>query len=166
MNDSEHPKSPATTLLDKLPGALLGLLIAVATWAATELGRPVLDAIAQASTTQFLLRALVLLVVVLLLCGAYIFHLRSQVRKPLSSKYDFESYCGHYIDRKTGRAICARCLADGIITHLMDVDVRGGGAKMCNVCQTGYRARPKDTTVQANKALQATAAAPSSSKPS
>jgi len=143
MNDSEPPKSLASNLLDKLPGALLGVLIAAATWAAMKLGHPVLDAVARASNTTFLLQAIVLLGVVLLLCAAYILHLRAQIKEPLSSKYDFESYCGHYIDRKTGRAICAKCLAHGVITHLMDVDVVGGSCpKMCNVCGAGYRGRP------------------------
>lgn len=142
MSDSDHPKSPATNLLDKLPGALLGLLIAGVGWVLTELGRPILDAIAQASTTLFLLRVVLLLVAVLLLCGAYILHLRSQIRKPLASKFDFDEFGGFYIERHTGRGVCARCLAGGIVIHLMDVHGEDG-PKMCNACQTGYRGKPQ-----------------------
>jgi len=84
MSDSDHPKSPATSLIDKLPGALLGLLMAGVVWILAEIGRPMLDAIAKVSTTQFLVRVILLLVAVLLLAFAYILSLRSQIRKPLS----------------------------------------------------------------------------------
>lgn len=119
----------------------MGLLIAGVGWVLTELGRPMLGAIAQASTTQFLLRVILLLVAVLILGGAYILHLRSQIRKPLSSKFDFDEFGGFYIDRKTHRGVCARCLANGIIIHLMDV----GSSKMCNACKTAYRSKENAT---------------------
>jgi hypothetical protein len=94
-----------------------------------------LDAIAKASTTLFLLRVILLLVAVLLLCGAYILHLRSQVRKPLSSKFDFEVDGGYYLDRKTHAAICARCLAEDIVLHLQQ---HAPGLFRCTACKTTY----------------------------
>lgn len=143
MSDSEPPKSLASSLLDKLPGAFLGVIVTAATWVVTEIGRPVLNAIAQAATPYFLLQAIALLVIALTICVTYLFHLRSQIRRPLSSKYDFDDYGGYYIDRKTHRGICARCLAGGLVIHLMDVDGTGNGPKMCNCCQTSYRERPQ-----------------------
>src|SRR5437667_3349489 len=118
----------------------------------TWLGGPIVDAIAQASTKEFLLRLAALLAFLLLLAGAYILHLRSQIRKPLSSKFDFGDFGGYYVDRKTGRGVCARCLAEGVVIHLMDVDGTGHGTKMCNACQSAYRGRPQKPTVRANKA--------------
>ena len=135
MNDHDHPKSPATSLIDKLPGALLGLLMAGVVWILAEIGRPMLDAIAKVSTTQFLVRVILLLVAVLLLAFAYILSLRSQIRKPLSSGYDFDRDWGYYVDRKTGIPVCARCLADGIVTHLK----RHAPVLMnCTVCKAAY----------------------------
>src|SRR3989442_1450021 len=117
MSDSEHRRSPAETLLDKLGVALGTALAGTIVFLLTWLGGPIVDAIAQASTKEFLLRLAALLAFLLLLAGAYILHLRSQIRKPLSSKFDFEDFGGYYVDRKTGRGVCARCLAEGVVIH-------------------------------------------------
>ena len=163
---SEHHKSPIESLLDKLGVALATLLAGTIVYLLTFLGRPIVDAIAAASTKEFLLRLSALLGVALLVAVSWIIWLRSQIKKPLSSKFGFEDFGGYYIDRKTGRGVCPHCLAEGVVIHLMSVDGTSDGTKMCNVCHSAFRGRPHKPDERANKALQATAAAPASSKPS
>jgi hypothetical protein len=100
----------------------------------------VLAAIAEASTKEFLLRILGALAIIVLLCGAWILHLRAQLRQPLSSKFDFDEFGGFYVERKSRVGVCARCLADGVVVHLMDLE----GNKKCNACKSQYRGRPKN----------------------
>jgi hypothetical protein len=138
MNDDEHHKSPAESLLSKLGAALVGTLATAALFLVMELGRPLLDAVVQASTKDFLVRLVALLGFVLLIALAYILYLRSQIRKPLSSKFDFDEFGGYYIDRKTKHYVCARCLADGVVVHMMEI----GGVMRCNACTRTYRKRP------------------------
>lgn len=142
MSDSSHSKSSTSTLLDKLGVALATAVSGIVIFLLASVGRPLVDAISQASTKEFLLRLTALLGFALSIAGAYIIHLRSQLRKPLSSKFEFDEYGGYYVDRKTGRGVCARCLSDGLVIHLMNVDGTNNGAKMCNACQSVYRSKP------------------------
>jgi hypothetical protein len=142
MSDSEHHKSPVETLLDKLGVALATALAGTIVFLLAYLGRPIVDAIAAASTKEFLLRLVALLGFALLLGGAYILHLRSQIRKPLSSKFDFDKVSGCYIDRKTGHGVCTHCLAEGVVIHLMDI-AGPDQPRMCNACHTVFRGHPQ-----------------------
>jgi hypothetical protein len=142
MSDSEHQKTPATSLLDKLGTALAASAAAGIVYILVSLGDPIVSAIASASTKPFLLRVVALLGFVLLVAVSWALRLRSQIKKPLSSKFDFEDYGGYYIDRKTRCGVCTRCLAEGLVIHLMDVDGTGDGTKMCNACRSAYRGRP------------------------
>jgi len=95
-----------------------------------------LGAVEQASTKEFLLRLVGLLVFALVVAGAYILHLRSQARKPLASKFEFDPREGYYIERKTGHAVCARCIAAGAVVHLWEV---GSGCHQCKTCGQIYK---------------------------
>ena len=143
MNDFEHPKIPATNLLDKLGTALVTAAAGGVVYILVALGDPIVSAISAASTKEFLLRLVALLGFVLLVAVSWALRLRSQIKKPLSSKFDFEDYGGYYVDRDTRRGVCTRCLAEGLVIHLMDVDGTGDGTKMCNACQSAYRGRPQ-----------------------
>jgi len=155
---SDHPKSPATILLDKLGAALAGAVAAGVVYILASLGGPIVSAIAAASTKEFLVRLSALLGFLLLLALAYILHLRSQARKPLSSKFDFNEAGGYYTDRKTGHHVCPRCLAEGAVTHLKK---HAPGTLWCHVCSTAYVNPTEQAKAKSpNTALEPTRGAP------
>ena len=155
---SENHKSPIESLLDKLGVALATLLAGAIVYLLTCLGRPIVDAIAAASTKEFLLRLSVLLAVALLVALSWIFWLRSQLKKPLSSKFDFEIDGGYYIDRKTRVPVCARCLAEGVVLHLQQ---HAPTIFRCTACKTTYvNVRLQREAQTPNTALEPTGIAP------
>jgi hypothetical protein len=142
MSDSEHHKSPADTLLTALVVALSTSLAGTIVYLLAYMGRPIIDAIATHSTKEFVLRLSALLVFALLVAVSWAFRLRSQIKKPLSSKFDFDDYGGYYIDRKTGRGVCTRCLSEGQVIHLMPL-AGPHQPRICNACRTSYRGKPQ-----------------------
>ena len=115
--------------------ALLGALALWGTHVWTDAGAPALD-LALSGLSKALLFQLCLLL--LLLCIAswlwcWIISRRAEI--PLTMKFAFDEHGGHYIDPKTGAAICPKCLADGVVVHMMNV----GGPKMCNACRCACR---------------------------
>src|ERR1700683_756710 len=109
MSD-DNPKLTVGSLLDKLAGALIISLAGAIVFLLTQLGSPILDALEKASTKEFLLRLSGILGFAVVVAVAYILHLRSLIKKPLTARYRFKESGGYYIDRKTGAGVCTKCL--------------------------------------------------------
>jgi hypothetical protein len=118
-----------------LVGAIAGTLATVSWLVWQEAGGPVQATLESAASKPALLKLSLTLFLVNLFSWFVFWLMRSRPEVPLTMKFPFDEHGGHYIDPKTGAAICPKCLADGVIVHMMNV----GGAKLCNACRCACR---------------------------
>jgi len=143
MSKKAVAESLPTEAAKLLVGAIAGTLGTMGWLVWQEAGGPVLTALESATSKRALLK-LCLALVLVNLCSWFVFWLmRNRPEKPLTMRFPFDEHGGHYIDPKTEAAICPKCLADGVIVHMMNV----GGAKLCNACRCACRGpdTPKKT---------------------
>ena len=118
-----------------LVGAIGGTLVTVSWLVWQEAGGPVQAALESATSKPVLLKLCFTLLLVNLFSWFVFWLLRNRPEVPPTMKYAFDEYGGHYLDPKTGAAICPKCLADGVVVHMMNV----GGSKLCNACRCACR---------------------------
>jgi len=152
---SEASKSPSvqrSRLPQLLETATVSSLVVVAGWALKELGKPVFGAIAKEIRPESLIHILLLLIILLVFALLWAFSLRSELKNPNTSQFDFNEYGGYYIDPRSKFAVCARCLNSEHprVVHLM----RANNGMMCNSCGKGYRSEETQKTPRTNRSEQ------------